>query len=635
MADKPVTREEKYLAYLTGDYTGELPKPITRKEKYLYELCLKGMGGEVSPEEIKAAVNEYLEKNPVKPGATTEQARQIEQNKTDIASLKVETASLKEDIGDVVGIKIRPNFRLFNDEYVDADGAFKEYKTWSRTDFIPVTMDSFKIVTDVGSSVYNCFYDADKVFISNFTWIKETIVKAPQNAKYFVISGATEWLNSMTISYIIPSVLENAEKIKKLENRNNIVGNCDYDAYLYRNVMPSYYLTEPENPETFSDIAYADSVLSRVPKGKHFIFVTDTHWEDNMKNGISLMQYVRKSLGGCKVIFGGDYINVQPNKYKAYQIATDFGFRFRSAFGGDFMPCLGNHDINITNVSDQEYSTHYLPYNKVYEAIFKDIANVNTMDINDKIKDYTTDSDTIEEIKDYFKMSYYVDDGTNKIRYLIVNSGNPKFGAANDVFGAYSMYEGLLALELINVAMESIPDGYDLVIVGHMLSGRTSSDNTPTRNSLDQALVSMAQALIQKATADVWIPTSISEKYNQWIGGSGHKYYDYSQVNNVGKILIFEGHYHIDFANIHLKDGTTIAWDGATTVNQNAEYEIPTICTLCDAYKSALNPQVESLKTTMVQNTTTDQAFDIVTINDDGVTCTRFGAGNDRIIHMN
>ena len=88
MADKPVTREEKYLAYLTGDYTGELPKPITRKEKYLCELCLKGIGGEISPEEIKAAVNEYLEKNPVKPGATTEQAQQIEQNKTDIASLK-------------------------------------------------------------------------------------------------------------------------------------------------------------------------------------------------------------------------------------------------------------------------------------------------------------------------------------------------------------------------------------------------------------------------------------------------------------------------------------------------------------------------------------------------------------------
>lgn len=102
MADKPVTREEKYLAYLTGDYKGELPKPITRKEKYLYELCLKGIGGEISPEEIKAAVNEYLEKNPVKPGATTEQAQQIEQNKTNIASLKEETSSLKEDISNKI-----------------------------------------------------------------------------------------------------------------------------------------------------------------------------------------------------------------------------------------------------------------------------------------------------------------------------------------------------------------------------------------------------------------------------------------------------------------------------------------------------------------------------------------------------
>lgn len=101
MVDKPITREEKYLAYLTGDYTGEIPKPITRKEKYLYELCLKGIGGEISPEEINNAVNEYLEKNPVKPGATTEQAQQIEQNKTDIGSLKTETSSLKEDIGEL------------------------------------------------------------------------------------------------------------------------------------------------------------------------------------------------------------------------------------------------------------------------------------------------------------------------------------------------------------------------------------------------------------------------------------------------------------------------------------------------------------------------------------------------------
>lgn len=35
MADNPITRKEKYLAKLTGSYTGNVPDPITRVEKYL------------------------------------------------------------------------------------------------------------------------------------------------------------------------------------------------------------------------------------------------------------------------------------------------------------------------------------------------------------------------------------------------------------------------------------------------------------------------------------------------------------------------------------------------------------------------------------------------------------------------
>ncbi len=55
----------------------------------------------VSDEKIQSAVTDYLTANPVLPGATTEQAQQIEQNKTDVASLKEETDSLKEDLGNV------------------------------------------------------------------------------------------------------------------------------------------------------------------------------------------------------------------------------------------------------------------------------------------------------------------------------------------------------------------------------------------------------------------------------------------------------------------------------------------------------------------------------------------------------
>lgn len=51
---------------------------------------------------IQRLVTEYFEKNPVKPGATTEQAQQIEQNKTDIASLKTETGSLNKDLSNKI-----------------------------------------------------------------------------------------------------------------------------------------------------------------------------------------------------------------------------------------------------------------------------------------------------------------------------------------------------------------------------------------------------------------------------------------------------------------------------------------------------------------------------------------------------
>ena len=56
--NKHITREEMYLAKLTGDYTGEVPKPITRKEIYLYKLCIDGIGA--SKENIAEAVQTYL-----------------------------------------------------------------------------------------------------------------------------------------------------------------------------------------------------------------------------------------------------------------------------------------------------------------------------------------------------------------------------------------------------------------------------------------------------------------------------------------------------------------------------------------------------------------------------------------------
>lgn len=164
MADKPVTREEEYLAHLTGDYTGGIPKPITRKEQYLYELCLKGIGGEISPEEIKNAVNEYLEKNPVKPGATTEQAQQIEQNKTDVASLKAETDSLKEDLGDLA--------TFGKNQYIDSKTA-KDNTLWRNFSSNITRADGYSGFTTFPMiNLAKGTYFISKKIWHKYTWVK-------------------------------------------------------------------------------------------------------------------------------------------------------------------------------------------------------------------------------------------------------------------------------------------------------------------------------------------------------------------------------------------------------------------------------------------------------------------------------
>lgn len=42
---EPITREEKYLATIAGEYNDDLPQPITRSDKYLDKIARNGGGG--------------------------------------------------------------------------------------------------------------------------------------------------------------------------------------------------------------------------------------------------------------------------------------------------------------------------------------------------------------------------------------------------------------------------------------------------------------------------------------------------------------------------------------------------------------------------------------------------------------
>lgn len=100
----PIRRTEQYLSFLTGNTDHYPEDPITREEKYLYYLCKNGAGGGgVTPEQIQAAVEKYLSENPIQPGATPEQAEQIEKN-TENISKKLDKNQGAENKGKILEI---------------------------------------------------------------------------------------------------------------------------------------------------------------------------------------------------------------------------------------------------------------------------------------------------------------------------------------------------------------------------------------------------------------------------------------------------------------------------------------------------------------------------------------------------
>ena len=99
----PITRKEQYLSVM-AENTAQYPEePITREEMYLDYLCKNGTGGgSVTPEQIQAAVDQYLEENPVS-GMTEEQIAQLNQATEDILT-KVDKDQGTENAGKVLGI---------------------------------------------------------------------------------------------------------------------------------------------------------------------------------------------------------------------------------------------------------------------------------------------------------------------------------------------------------------------------------------------------------------------------------------------------------------------------------------------------------------------------------------------------
>lgn len=324
MADKPITREEKYLAYLTGDYTGELPKPITRKEKYLYELCLKGMGGEVSPEEIKNAVNEYLEKNPVKPGATTEQAQQIEQNKTDVGSLK-------EDIGAL--LHHPKEYWTMGDIDVPITGEWSNKQVKCEVDLSSMVGNVLKVsVGNISDSIdtHYCYInllDEKENNISDGYVIENTFIRGviPTSGGYvsFNISSIRNSVKYIkvqaqayreikptitgTIKYSGISAKDDSDKIAFIAevNKSNLSNNLKNELHLSDGNGAVIKNVGTVNPDTTVTIT-----SNNIKKNKTLIV--------NAK----INSFEKITVGHGIDVYGGAYLEVTPSELNVYNYST-------------------------------------------------------------------------------------------------------------------------------------------------------------------------------------------------------------------------------------------------------------------------------------------------------------------------
>lgn len=288
----------------------------------------------VSDEKIQSAVTNYLTVNPVLPGATTEQAQQIEQNKTDVAALKEETGSLKEDITYVTetiyGDKFLKTLETVKTElYYEKHAWFIPLNLYSKNDTM---LFYFPTLSDGSYQTYLC--DESKVAVQNITVVVKghySTVKYPDfGKKYAYLRMYAE--KSTDVCYIKKMSLTILSAI---------------DGFTQKNIH-SLLVDNTGSTDISGDVQKlinkleADDVEIYFPKGKYLFSNTINHKKGNVTfrcadgvemiinsspvyttfniSGADILPY---SLGTFKII-GGHWITTRPFDVSGNSISTGF-----------------------------------------------------------------------------------------------------------------------------------------------------------------------------------------------------------------------------------------------------------------------------------------------------------------------
>jgi hypothetical protein len=200
-----------------------------------------------------------------------------------------------------------------------------------------------------------------------------------------------------------------------------------------------------------------------------FLFLTDTHWEQNNRKTFRVANYLQAELGLESLIFGGDAIDGNASLSVAAATMADW-LQAINTFNGTWYAVRGNHDQNASWLptsldevwTDEEYYDHVLQY----------AGNART----DGSK----------------KLYNYVDDPVAKIRYYFLadDSGGYTAGGIDTC-----LKEGVNAVPYaeqvawLQETAATLEEGWGIVVTEHAMFGSPDQSGNPTANRFYEILI--------------------------------------------------------------------------------------------------------------------------------------------------
>lgn len=408
-------------------------------------------------------------------------------------------------------------------------------------------------------SVFAWKSDSDYISFVSYSTQKDTFIK--KGMWYTILTTSPNSIKRVPASQILlESTLSSLKGIPaSIANVRNRLIKLESE-----NALPNYYDTYIASK--------CDTINALVPtNGVQFAFITDPHINIGTPalHSKVLLNYISRHTLVDTVVCGGDIANggTQNGAPEFAQLIRDGYDYINPDNHWNVLFVAGNHDTGI------EYNEDLTPTAKL---ISDKILARNTPPIIKNLTNLTYDPSG--------PLNYFVDNDTEKVRYIVISAGLKGYdGAADESYTDEYIW-------LCN-ALNSTPAGYTVVVLNHIIYIHTT-DSEPNQFILELLTVCDQYNSRGKSAMYNSRPETVFDFSNAggtvacWIGG--HLHADRSTASTGGIPVI-----------------VTTTDNGSVDENSGAGREIGTV---------------------------NEQAFDVITLNTNTrtINATRIGGGNDR-----